>query len=76
VSHPNVPQSSTKKLTLSRMTRGPFTPPIVLYVIRGLTGPIRGSPAAEDISVAEDAGFKLAASPVMKYVETLLEVQL
>jgi hypothetical protein len=58
------------------MTRGPFTPPIVLYVMRGLTAPIRGSPAAEDISAAEDAEFRLTASPVMKYVETLLEVQL
>lgn len=70
-----MPQSSTKKLTLSRITRGPFTPPIVWYVIRGLITPIRGSPAAEGISAAEDAGFRLVASPVIKYVETLSEMQ-
>jgi hypothetical protein len=71
----NIPQSRTKKLTLSRMTRGPFTPPIVLYVIRGLTTPIRGSPAAEGISAAEDAGLGLVALPVMEYAETLSDMQ-
>jgi hypothetical protein len=58
------------------MTRGPFTPPIVLYVIRGLTTPIRGSPAAEGISVAENAGFRSVSSQVMEYAETLSEMQL
>ena len=37
---------------------------------------IRGSPAAEGISAAEDARFRLAASPEMKYVETLSEMRL
>ena len=47
------------------MTSGPFTPPIVLYVIRGLTELIRGSPSAEGIAMAEDAELDLAASPGM-----------
>jgi hypothetical protein len=57
------------------MTSGPFTPPIVLYVIRGLTAPIRGSPAAEGISAVEDAGLRSVASPVMEYAGTLSDMQ-
>jgi hypothetical protein len=58
------------------MTRGPFTPPIVLYVIRGLTTPILASSAAEGISAAENAELRSVASPVVEYVETLSEMQL
>ena len=47
-----------ERLTLSRMTRGPFTPPIVLYVIRGLMESIRGSSFAEGIAKADGAGHE------------------
>jgi hypothetical protein len=57
------------------MTRGPFTPPIVLYVIRGLTEPIRGSPSAEGIATAEDSGLESAVSPVREYAVELSETQ-
>ena len=35
--------SSSRPRTLSRMTSGPFTPPMVLYRIRGWTDIMRGS---------------------------------
>src|ERR1700760_4343495 len=37
---------TTDQHTFSRMTNGPFTPPIVLYLNRGLMDIIRGSRAA------------------------------
>lgn len=52
--------------TLSRMTNGPLTPPIVLYVMRGFTEAIRGSSSTEGILAGGNARIKFAPSSLAK----------